>query len=117
MDITKQQLIDLYKKIEERYKAIHGDEITTIEMDEDGNFIAKYEYYSCGDWETASMEITLDDLDLDISDVIADRKRKEEEKKILQKQRHEEMLKRENDEATKKRKLQYEKLKKEFEQS
>ena len=115
MDITKEQLIDLYKKIEERFKAINGNEPNLIEMYNNGGFIAKYEYFSCGDWESTSMEITLDDLALDIGDVIADRKRKEEEEKILQKQRHEEMLKRENDEATKQRKLQYERLKKEFE--
>ena len=114
MDITKEQLIDLYKKIEERYKAINGNELTSIELTENGDFIAEESYYNGNDRESVSMVITLDDLVLDISDVIAERKRKEEEKMLLQKQRHEENLKHENEEATKKRKLQYEKLKKEF---
>lgn len=116
MEFTTEALRTLYQRANQFIITSSGKEPERLELQEDGSITAKWEIYSRGHYSHTDEEsINAEDLTRDLDEVATERiKREDEERKIrlamdeIEKERREKAEK-EN------RRIQYNKLKKEFE--
>jgi hypothetical protein len=116
MQITTEQLITLYQRVEQYYIAKFGKTADYISLESDGTFHCYREEYCCGDTDRfdelyISPEVLNDDLDK----LVELRKLEEEKRRLAQLEKN--RIEKENREfrEKEKRKAEYLKLKKEFE--
>ena len=114
MKITDELIETIYQRATEYCIAKYGREPDRLRLNE-GDLKADYIRYSCGDEDVDSYIINASNLTEDLDKVYDDRMKAKEEKRLqvmaeLKKQQAFSV-----EQATRQRKIQYEKLKKEFE--
>jgi len=114
--ITTELLIAIYNRASQYALTKYGTVPDDIKIDEDGNIIAEWHDYHCGEHSTESEYISADNLTEDLDIVAAQRKERLEKERIANEIRQKEINRRYEEQQKERRKQEYLKLKREFEQ-
>lgn len=116
MEITQELLQTLHNRLVQVFLAKTNNTPDNIEMYEDGSFYCSRSWnISYGGIETISEVISAEDLTADLDELVKIRKINEEKKRLEDEKIHKEINARYEAEQKANRRIQYEKLKKEFE--
>lgn len=113
---TTEQLQNFYKQAMQYCVAAYGSEPDRITIEEDGTLHACWEHYHCGETEYEYEYISQESLSEDLEELYNKRKEEEEKARVKAEQERLERQKIYDTQQKEKRKQEYLKLKKEFEQ-
>jgi len=113
---TTEQLQNFYKQAMQYCVAAYGSEPDRITIEEDGTLHACWEHYHCGETEYEYEYISPESLSEDLEELYNKRKEEEEKARVKAEQERLERQKIYDTQQKEKRKQEYLKLKKEFEQ-
>ena len=115
MELTKEGIAKLYNRCREVCLAKHNVDPDSIELNDDGTITAVTEDYCCGSSDYDYFEILAEDLSSDLDKIVEERKERERKEKEEEEKRRAERERQREIREKAKRKGEYLKLKKEFE--
>jgi len=113
--MKKEDLITLYKRVEQVAITQSGSSPDEIHLDEDGNFKVVYGNTCRGEYYEDDFHIIFEDLDEDLDKLVAERLEKERLEEQKRKEEREENQRRENKRKEIEERAELERLKKKYE--